>query len=94
MGNNSTRVRVSVFLEEISSTVYGRGSPETDNIEIKLNTVRVRRLRHKLEVSTSAPLSLYVFMQLCDIDVSNIVHIIEGIRYGAEPSVVESQLVC
>ena len=81
------------MLEMLSRTAYGRNSVQTDNIEVKINSVKIKYLRDKLVCGISAPVNLYAFVQLCDIDVANIVHIIEGIRYGADRSLIESQLV-
>ncbi len=81
------------MLELINKTAYGKNSPDTDNIEVKINSVKIRRLRSVLTNSTSAAASVYAFVQLCDIEAANIIRIIEGIRYGVEPAVIESQLV-
>lgn len=81
------------MMDMINHTVYGKGSPDTDNIELEINSVKIRRLRSQLAASTNAPTAMFTFIQLCDIDVSNIIRIIEGIRYGVETAVIESQLV-
>lgn len=81
------------MLEWIDRSVYGGSSADTDNIEVKINRVKARRLSSKIARSSSTPVVMYAFIQLCDIEVSNIVHIIEGIRYGADPALIQSQLV-
>jgi V/A-type H+-transporting ATPase subunit C len=81
------------MLEMTEKTVYGRNSVQTDNIEVKINSVNYRYLRSKLADSVDAPVALYAFVQLCDIDVQNIIHIIEGIRYGADTALIEAQLI-
>ena len=81
------------MLDIISRTVYGKNSPDTDVIEMKLNSVKIRSLRRVLTSSTSAAAAVFAFVQLCRIDAANIIRIIEGIRYGAEPALIESQLV-
>ncbi|WP_294472404.1 V-type ATPase subunit [uncultured Ruminococcus sp.] len=82
-----------VMMDMVNHTIYGKNSPDTDNIEVEINSVKIRRLRHYLTGSTYAPVSLYAFIQLCDIDVSNLVTIIEGIRYGVEAAAIEAQLI-
>jgi V/A-type H+-transporting ATPase subunit C len=81
------------MMDMVNHTIYGKNSPDTDNIEVEINSVKIRRLRHYLTGSTNAPVALYAFIILCDIEVSNLVHIIEGIRYGVEAAAIESQLI-
>lgn len=81
------------MLEWIDRSVLGVNSADTDNIEVKINRVKARRLSSKIARSSSTPVIMYAFIQLCDIEVGNIVHIIEGIRYGADPALIQSQLV-
>lgn len=83
----------AVMMDMVNHTIYGKNSPDTDNIEVEINSVKIRRLRHYITGSTHAPVAVYAFLQLCDIDVSNIVHIIEGIRYGVEAAAIEAQLI-
>lgn len=77
----------------LDKTRYGRDGMESDYIETKINSAQYRYLSHIIASSVSAPVSLYAFMKLCSIEVSNLVHIIEGIRYGAEPSPIERGLI-
>ena len=81
------------MMDMVNHTIYGKNSPDTDNIEVEINSVKIRRLRRYLTGSTYAPVSLYAFIMLCDIEVSNLVHIIEGIRYGVEAAAIEAQLI-
>lgn len=82
-----------IMMDMVNHTIYGKNSPDTDNIEIEINSVKIRRLRHYITNSTHAPVAVYAFLQLCDIDVSNTVRIIEGIRYGVDAAVIEEQLI-
>ena len=82
-----------IMMDMVNNTIYGKNSPDTDNIEVEINSVKIRRLRHYLTGSTYAPVALYAFIMLCDIEVSNLVHIIEGIRYGVEAAAIEAQLI-
>ncbi len=77
----------------LDKTRYGRDGKNTDYIETKVNSAQHRYLSHVIARSVSAPVSLYAFMKLCSIEVSNIVHIIEAVRYGADPAVIENNLI-
>ena len=81
------------MMDMVNHTIYGKNSPDTDNIEVEINSVKIRRLRRYLTGSSHAPVALYAFIMLCDIEVSNLVHIIEGIRYNVEAAAIESQLI-
>lgn len=81
------------MMDLVNHTIYGKNSPDTDNIEVEINSVKIRRMRHYITDSTNAPVAIYAFIQLCDMEVLNLVHIIEGIRYGVEAAAIESQLI-
>lgn len=61
-----------------------RGFIETAVTRVKLKYAR------KLMRTQSMPAVYYAFLQLCEIQTSNIIHIIEGIRYGLEPDRIEA----
>ena len=64
-------------------------------IEMMVQRDKFRKLEHRIYRSFSAPVVLYAFMELCAYEVSNITHIIEGIRYGVDPSYIENNiLIC
>ena len=64
-------------------------------IEVMMQRDKFRRLEHRIYRSFNAPVVLYAFVQLCDFETSNITHIIEGIRYGVDPSYIENNiLIC
>lgn len=64
-------------------------------IELKMQRDRFRKLEHSIYRSFSAPVVLYAFTELCDFETSNITHIIEGIRYGVDPTYIENNiLIC
>lgn len=62
-------------------------------IEVKMQRDKFHKLQHRIYRSFNAPVVLYAFTQLCDFETSNIVHIIEGIRYGVDPSYIENNLL-
>ena len=64
-------------------------------IELKMQRDRFKKLEHSIYRSFSAPVVLYAFTELCSFETSNITHIIEGIRYGVDPSYIENNiLIC
>lgn len=82
------------MLEFLKKTSYCRGLTESlDYVEINLQSVFSKYLKHMIARSTSAPVVLYAFMKLCDMEVKNIIHIIEGIRYNVAPETIEKNLI-
>lgn len=81
------------MLEKLEKTLCVQADSDTALVETAINRKKYSMLCHVIARSVSAPVSLYAFMQLCDIEVKNIIHIIEGIRYGVDSSVIESKLL-
>lgn len=82
------------MISRLEKTVYGRGfQGEYEHIETKVNSYTYQLMKHTVSVSTSAPVVIYAFMKLCDIEVNNIVHIIEGVRYDVDPAMLEGKLI-
>lgn len=82
------------MISRLEKTVYGRGfQGEYEHIETKVNSYTYQLMKHTVFVSTSAPVAIYAFMKLCDIEVNNIVHIIEGVRYDVDPAMLEGKLI-
>ncbi len=83
------------MIGRLEKTVYGRQfQGDYEHIETKVNLYIYHLMKHTVSRTTSAPVAIYAFMRLCDIEVSNIVHIIEGVRYGVEPAMIEKLIVC
>lgn len=59
-----------------AATLFDR----SDFIETEMAKINLRSAR-KLLRTQSMPAVFYAFLQLCDVEAANIVHIIEGIRY-------------
>ena len=76
------------FIKRFSKTSYGRQMIENgydiNDLEQSANKLRHKYAKLMLKRSASAPLSVYSFMFLLEIEVKNIISIIEGIRYGVE----------
>ena len=82
------------MLEWVKRSKYSKGCKQTSEyIESIVRSSLFCYLSHILAQSTAAPVSLYAFMKLCSTEALNIVHIIEAIRYNADPSAVEKDLI-
>lgn len=85
------------FIKKFSKTYYGKAMTE-NGYDINDIEHSARQLRHKyaklaLKRSSSAPLSVYAFIFLMEIEVQNIISIIEGIRYGVEAGKIASLII-
>ncbi|MCM1328043.1 MAG: V-type ATPase subunit [Ruminococcus sp.] len=85
------------FIKKFSKTYYGKQMIE-NGYDINSLEQSAQRLRHKyaklmLKRSASAPLSVYSFIFLLEIEVQNIISIIEGIRYGIEVNKIASLII-
>ena len=82
------------MLEWVKRSKYSKGCKQiSEYIESIVRSSQFAYLSHILAQSTAAPVSLYAFMKLCSTEALNIVHIIEAIRYNADPSAVEKDLI-
>ena len=66
---------------------------DSDILENNISLIRYKSASSSLQNAQSAPVALYSFTFLCDIEVMNIVSIIEGIRYQASPNFIEKLLI-
>lgn len=85
------------FIKRFSRTYYGKQMIE-NGYDINSLEQSAQRMRHKyaklmLKRSASAPLSVYSFIFLLEIEVQNIISIIEGIRYGIEVNKIASLII-
>lgn len=76
-------------------TYYGAAFRKFDFEFIENYTQQIMYQYHKqlFTFSSSAPVAVVSFLQLKDIEIQNIIHIIEGIRYGLAPAEIEKLLV-
>lgn len=82
--------------EQMMELITGDLSPKEDGsgfIEIALARLRLRRAK-KLLREQSLPVAYYAFLELCDIETENVIHVIEGIRYGLKPDNIERLVAC
>lgn len=66
----------------------GAGAQNCEFIETAAAKIRLR-YAGRLMRTQSMPAVFYAFLQLCDIETSNVIHVIEGIRYGLKPDSIE-----
>ena len=83
------------MLELFNTTSYSKRIDEIDQdiLEKKLYEIRYESAKSSLQNAQSAPVALYSFMFLCQIEAQNIISIIEGIRYKESPSFIEKLLI-
>ncbi len=82
------------MLAAIRKTSYGKLiSDEDETIESGLYRRSVNYLRHTISKSTSAPVVLYAFMNICERELRNIICIIEGVRYDVDSASIYKLLV-
>ncbi len=85
------------FIKRFSKTIYGRqmiaNGYDINDLERSANKLRYKYAKMMLKRSQSAPLSVYSFIFLLEIEVKNIISIIEGIRYGVEPSKIAPLII-
>lgn len=85
------------FIRRFSKTYYGKQMIE-NGYDINSLEQSAQRLRYKyaklmLKRSASAPLSVYSYIFLLEIEVQNLISIIEGIRYGIEVNKIASLII-
>ena len=85
------------FIKRFSKTYYGKIITENgydiNDIEHSARQLRYKYTKLALKRSSSAPLSVYAFIYLMEIEVQNLISIIEGIRYGVEASKIASLII-
>lgn len=85
------------FIGRFSKTYYGRQMEEY-GFDVNELEISAQRLRHKyakqaLKRSASAPLSVYSFIFLLEIEVQNLISVIEAIRYGLHQKQIRSLII-
>jgi V/A-type H+-transporting ATPase subunit C len=86
------------FLDRFKNCYYGRvmenyGITVTDSLELEAQKLRYLYAKQALSSSTSPEQSVYAFIFMYEAEVSNVIKIIEGIRYGLPQSELTKQLV-
>ncbi len=85
------------FIRRFSKTYYGQqmaaNGYDINDLEQSAQRLRYKYAKLALKRSSSAPLSVYSFIFLLEIEVQNIISIIEGIRYGVEVNKIASLII-
>ena len=83
------------MLNMFRKTIYARKLKEIDSEIVEKNVYQIRyySARASLLNAQDAPVALYSFMFLCEMEVNNLTSIIEGIRYKASPAFIEKLLI-
>lgn len=85
------------FIKRFSRTYYGKQMIENgydiNSLEQSAQRMRYKYAKLMLKRSSSAPLSVYSFIFLLEIEVQNLISIIEGIRYGIEVNKIASLII-
>lgn len=66
---------------------------DPDILENNISFIRYKSASGALQNAQSAPVALYSFSFLCEVEAMNIVSIIEGIRYKASPGFIEKLII-
>ncbi len=83
------------FISAFSKTFYGRKMSVENygNFEFEINKQRSAAAKRSLMFSNNPAVSIFSFVYLMDVEVSNIITIIEGIRYGKKQDYILSRIV-
>ncbi len=83
------------MLDMFKKTIYARqlDGIDPDIVEHNMFEIRYKAARVSLKNAQTAPVALFSFIYLCDIEAMNIISIIEGIRYKSTPSFIEKLLI-
>lgn len=83
------------FLKVLFSSYYGKYLPKDSYVDIENFSRRIKYLKDKqfIRFSTSSPVALYAFVDLCNIELFNITNIIEGIRYKVPMADIQRLLI-
>ena len=78
----------------IAASPFGKYmSPGEEDIEPPLHKRTLVNMRHTLDRTCAAPVSLYAFMYICENELRNIVRVIEGVRYDVDPAMIYNLLI-
>ena len=66
---------------------------DMDSVESSLGQRMLATMRHVIAKTNSAPTALYAFEYICDTELKNIIRIIEGVRYDADPAYINKLLI-
>jgi len=79
---------VESSIQVLAETRYGKlfAPGNTDYIELSVQKIIYEYYKRLLRLSDSSAVSVVAYLQLKRIEINNIISIIEGVRYGLNPS--------
>lgn len=86
--NEITDVLSGTFYREYAEKIRNSSFVEQAILENNYN-----RYKHLIRFSTDPNVVMFCFMFLADIELSNLIHIIEGIKYGTDPQKIKRLLI-
>lgn len=85
------------FIRRFSKTYYGRQIADSgldmNDLEDNANRLRYKYAKLALKSSSKASVSVYAFTYLMGIELSNLIRIIEGVRYGMPSKQIEKLII-
>ena len=83
------------MLDWFSKTSYAKRLDriDPDLVEHSFYLIRHKNAKSALKRATSAPVALFSFMYLCEIETMNLINIVEGIRYNVSSAYIERLLI-
>lgn len=80
----NTRELFTQFKKSVYSKYFDENAGES--IELCTRIALEKMNRHKLRFSTEPEVTMFAFIGILENETKNIIHIIEGVRYGLEPT--------
>ncbi len=84
-------------LDQLEGTVYAKGLAAQEgpkvSLEHSLLQLRYSRCAHQVHFSVHPSVVMVAYLSLCEMEVANLTTIIEGIRYGLEPTRIRKMLI-
>lgn len=83
------------FLSAVAQSPFAKyvGSDDFTFIEYSTKCITYHMSRRYLRFATDAPTAFTAYMAMCRIELTNLTVIIEGVRYGVDPSEIKKMLV-
>lgn len=83
------------MLELFGKTLYARQIDKINSeiVENSIMLIRYKSAKRALQNAQTAPVAMYTFLFLCEVEMQNLISIIEGKRYNVEQSNIEKLLI-
>lgn len=83
------------MIELFGKTLYARqiGGIDPEIVEHSIMMIRYKSAKRALQNAQEAPVAIYTFFLLCEVEKQNLISIIEGIRYNVDPTNIEKLLI-